>query len=169
MLSGLSVSFSEPICLENTTRLTNIASMPIISDIEEIYLIHRSEYLDEIDEKQYIQAVRETLDLFSKHQVEIVFVLEPKRMLALPGQCIERLLPISKENCHTSYSKSFNKRKLILSNEFSQYKLVKAKEYEQPSSSLLLNNYKDSVHITTKSFPCYYGGISEKFGLKCLK
>jgi len=168
MLEGISVSFSESTCIENSSRLTEIVEMSTLSNIETIYLMHRSEYLEQIGENQYVQAIRDTLQIFSEYNAEVFFILEPKRMSVQPGQCIDRLFPITRKNCNLWFPESYSKRKLILQNTFPMYKILEAKELDEVSPQKLINNYKDHNHITAKSFPCLYTSIAAKFDIKCV-
>ncbi|NQZ87040.1 MAG: hypothetical protein HRT54_05610 [Colwellia sp.] len=167
LLSDLVVSFSVQGCTKLTNRMAELSKMPISKNIKKLYLIHRSGYLSEISREHYIESLNKTIEIFNKPNLEVILVLEPKELNFQPAQCINRLFFINKNDCNAEYSSYYHEHLRILEKHFSKYSLLTANELDRDYQGGFVFNYKDSKHITAKSFPCFYNEIAVQFEMDC--
>lgn len=167
LIDGIIASFSEPGCELKSKLFMDRFDSDYFSELESVYIMHRSEYLLQLNTNVYIGLMEDFIDKLLERKISVNIVLEPKSLSNNPERCISRRMFESTFECFTYYPEVYDKRFQILneSNLTTQYKVITTKI----NSDFRIETYKDSVHITASSIPCYYSEFNKISNSICLE
>ena len=160
LIKGITASFSSPNCFSLSSKLWNNIESGSIYDFDNVYIFHRSEYLKEVSNSDYILALGKFVNLVDeKSNAKIHIVFETQRLKKNPEQCISRLngVPLSLEYCESFYPNEFEERVSIIKNSLPDVNMIFPiqRKYD-------VFDFKDSVHVTSQAFNKHYNFINKQ-------
>lgn len=159
LLWSIVTSNSAKNCLQLSDRIASV--LELATDVREVWLVHRSEYLDFQSEEDYRAAIIKLVDQIKRKLggVEILIVLEPARFTEAVPTCMRRLSFSGKE-CTNMHSESFSQRLAILDSITKLYpnvSIVAPYSPEKVGYRIYLSCFKDQIHFIHACQDVIYG------------